>query len=74
MKSVDKVKKGVKGRHGHVREGQVDDEIVGYGPHASVSQDDPDHRDVPGDRHQDDEGVGDGPESHLTGEDSDIRH
>lgn len=67
MKRIDEVEEGVKRCHGGIRKGQVDDEVVGYGPHASVSEDDPDHSDVPGDGHQDDEGVGDGPQSHLRG-------
>lgn len=65
MKRVDKVEKSVEGCHGNVREGQVHDEVVGHGPHASVREDDPDHCDVPGDGNQDDEGVGYSPQSHL---------
>lgn len=68
MKRIDKVKKSVEGCHGYIREGQVYNEIVGDGPHAPVSQDDPDHCDVPGDGHQNDDGVSYGPESHLRGE------
>lgn len=37
VKGIDKVKKGVKCCHGNVRKGQVDDEVIGYCPHASVS-------------------------------------
>lgn len=58
VKRIDKVEKGVEGCHGNVGEGQVYDEIVGDGSHASVSKNDPDHGDVPCDGHQDDEGVG----------------
>lgn len=65
MKRIDKVKKSVERCHGNIRESQVDNEVVGYSPHSSVSQNNPDHRDVPGDGHQDDQGVGYGPQSHL---------
>lgn len=65
MKGIDKVEKGVEGCHGNVREGQVYNEVVGDSPHASVSQNNPDHCDITSDGHQDDEGVGYGPESHL---------
>lgn len=68
VKRIDKVKKGVKGCHGNVREGQVDNEVVCYGSHAPVSKDNPDHCDVTSDGHQDNEGVGNGPQSHLGGE------
>lgn len=57
VKSIDKVEKRVKGRHGNVGEGQVDDEIIGDGSHASVGQNDPDDGDVSRDGHQDDKGV-----------------
>ena len=65
VKCVHKVKESVEGRHGDVREGEVNDEVVRYSPHASVSENNPDHRDVPSDGHQDDEGVGYSPQSHL---------
>ena len=65
MERVHKVNQGVECGHGHVGEGQVDYEVVGDGPHASVSEDDPDHGDVPGHRDQDYQRVGNGPESHL---------
>lgn len=67
VKRIDKVEEGVKRRHWGVWKGQVDDKVVGYGSHASVSEDDPDNCDVPSDGHQDDERVGDGPQSHLRG-------
>lgn len=57
MKGIDKVEKRVEGRHGNVREGQVDDEIIGDSSHAPVGENDPDDGDVPCDGHQDDEGV-----------------
>lgn len=65
MKRIHKVKKGVKARHGNIRESQVDNEVIGHSPHAPVSEDNPDHCDVPSDGHQDDEGVRYSPESHL---------
>lgn len=65
VKRIHKVKKGVKARHGNVRESQVDNEVIGHSPHAPVSEDNPDHCDVPSDGHQDDEGVRYTPESHL---------
>ena len=65
MKCIDKVKKGVEGCHGDVGEGQVNNEVVGYGPHASVSEDNPDDCDISSDGHQDDQGVGYSPQSHL---------
>lgn len=65
MKSVDKVEKRVEGRHGNVREGQVDDEIIGDSSHAPVGKNNPDDGDVPCDGHQDDEGVRYRPQGHL---------
>jgi len=65
VKRIDKVKKSVRGCHGYIRKGQVDDKVIGYGPHASVSKDNPDYCDIPSDGHQDDERVGYSPESHL---------
>lgn len=65
MNRIDEVKKGVKACHGNIRESQVDDEVIGHSPHSPVSEDNPDHCDVPSDGHQDDEGVRYGPESHL---------
>lgn len=72
MKRIDKVKKSVEGCHGNVREGQVDNEVVGYGPHAPVSENNPDHCDVTSDGHQDDEGVCYSPQSHLREEEKNI--
>lgn len=57
VKSIDKVEKRVEGCHGNVREGQVDNEIIGDSSHAPVGKNDPDDCDVPCDGHQDDEGV-----------------
>lgn len=65
MEGVDEVEEGVEGCHGNVREGQVDDEVVGDSSHPSVSQNNPDYCDVPSDGHQDDKGVGYGPQRHL---------
>lgn len=70
MKCVNKVEESVERRHGNVREGQVDDEVISHSPHASVSQNDPDDCDVPCDGHQDDEGVSYRPQSHLKEEET----
>lgn len=70
VKRVNKVKESVERRHGNVREGQVDDEVISHSPHASVSQNDPDDCDVPCDGHQDDEGVSYRPQSHLKEEET----
>lgn len=54
VKRVDKVEESVERSHRDVREGQVDNEVIGHSPHASVSQNNPDNGDVPRDGHQDD--------------------
>lgn len=65
MKRINKVKKSVESCHRNVREGQVDDEVVGNGPHAPVSENNPDHCYIASDGHQDDEGVGYSPQGDL---------
>lgn len=65
MKRIDKVEESVERSHRDVGEGQVDNEVIGHSPHASVGQNNPDNGDVPRDGHQDDQGVGDSPQSHL---------
>lgn len=65
MECVDKVEKSVKSCHGNIREGQIDNEVISNRPHSPVSQDNPDHCDIPSDGYYYDEGVGYSPESHL---------
>lgn len=65
MNRIDKVEESVEQSHRDVREGQVEDEVISYCPHASVGQNNPDNGDVPHDGHQDDQGVGNSPQSHL---------
>lgn len=62
VSGVDEVDQGVKRRHGRVRKGQVEDEVVGHRPHALVSENDPYDDQVPEHRHGQHEAVRDGPE------------
>lgn len=59
---VGKVDHRVEGGHGGFGERQVEQEIVGDGPHAFVRHNDPDHRHITDHRHHNDAAVGDGPQ------------
>lgn len=48
---VDEVDERVESGHGNVRESQVQQEIVGDSPHPLVRQNNPNHYQVPEDRH-----------------------
>ena len=59
---VREVDDRVQGRHGRLGERQVQQEIVGDGPHALVRHDDPDDDEVAHHGHHDDAAVGQTPE------------
>lgn len=60
---IDKIEDGVEGGHQQVGKSQVNDEVIGGGPHPPVRQDNPDDGDIANDGCDNDEGVGDGPQS-----------
>lgn len=60
---IDKIEDGVESGHQQVRKSQVNDEVIGSGPHSPVCQNNPDDGGIAHDGCDNDEGVGDGPQS-----------
>lgn len=46
VQCIDEVDEGIESSHGGIREGQVHQEVIGHGPHALMSQDDPDDNEI----------------------------
>lgn len=65
VRRVDEVDERVEGGHGHVRESQVEQEIVGHCPHPFVRQNNPNDNQVSKHGHGQDRAVGHGPERHA---------
>lgn len=62
---VNKIEDGIESGHQQIRKGQINDEVIGSGPHSPVRKNNPDDGDVANDGCDNDEGIGDSPQSDL---------